>query len=317
MSDTLTDSLNSPAGRLAEVLFKKIAKGEDGHELPKIIHDRLGKLVAATGTFGRLARVRLAAETSFLFHHAPKWTEKNVVPMFDWSSPEAAAAWSARKYSNSIGSPELFALTKDPFLELFGRTDVPEEDLDIFSGWLTAIVLANASSNAGYPITPAEARAALRKAGTRVLSSVAHRLAIEMEKAQPNEKLAKWQGIVGPVFLSIWPLDVDLQTSASTFKLVQILLATGNAFPEAAEAIIPFLRSEAPRQHTSVFAISKADDVIYSSSPARLLDLLVAVAGDAPAGSVYGLGKALDRLKGHAPQLAASRKFQRLLALSA
>ena len=133
MSDALTSSINSPAGRLAEVLFKKIRKGEDGHEMPTTIRDRLEKLVAATGAFGRLARVRLAAEASFLFHRAPKWTEKNVVPMFDWSSPEAAAAWSARKYSNYIGAPELVALTKKPFLELFGRTDVPEEDLDIFS----------------------------------------------------------------------------------------------------------------------------------------------------------------------------------------
>ena len=200
--------------------------------------------------------------------------------------------------------------------QLFGRTDVPEEDLDIFSDWLTAIVLANQSSKAIYPITPAEARAALRKAGSRVLSSVAHRLAIEMENAQPNEKLVKWRDVVGPVFLSIWPLDVELRTSASAFKLVQILLATGSAFPLAAEAIIPFIRSEAPHQRTSVFAISRADDVIYSSSPERLLDLLVAVVGDAPAGSAYGLSKALDRLQGHAPQLASTRKFQRLLALA-
>ena len=95
----------------------------------------------------------------------------------------------------------------------------------------------------------------------------------------------------------------------------RILLATGSAFPLAAEAIIPFIRSEAPHQRTSVFAISRADDVIYSSSPERLLDLLVAVVGDAPAGSAYGLSKALE-LQGHAPQLASTRKFQRLLALA-
>ena len=236
--------------------------------------------------------------------------------MFDWSSPEAAAAWSARKYSNYIGPPELVAMTKKAFLKFFGRTDVPEEDLDIFSGWLAAIVLANQASNTGYPITPAEARAALRNAGSRVLSSVAHRLAIEMERAKPNEKLARWRDIVGPVFLSIWPLDVELQTSASTFKLVQILLATGSAFPEAAEAIIPFIRPEGPHRHTSVFAISRADDVIYSSSPERLLDLLVAVVGDAAAGSAYGLAKVVDRLQSHAPQLASTRKFQRLLAVA-
>jgi hypothetical protein len=137
-----------------------------------------------------------------------------------------------------------------------------------------------------------------------------------MEAAKPEEKVTKWRNIVGPVFGSIWPLDVELQSPGVTFELVQILRETGNAFPEAAEVIIPFIRSEDPRQHTSVYSISEADDVLYASSPEKVLDLVAAVVGDAPPRSIYGLAKTFERIREHAPHLAASKKFQRLVSLA-
>ena len=316
MDDVLTASLNHPSGRLAEVLLKKLTMSPGDHELPEPLRARVEKLIAAAGNFGRLARVRLAAEVSFLFERAPEWTKEKIIPLFDWSSPDAAAAWSARKYANYIGSPELFGLTKQSFLELFGRADVSDEELRTFADWLAAIMIANQSDRTDYPVTAAEARSALRQAGVKSLSSVGHRLATEMERAKSEEKISKWRDVVGPVFQSIWPLDVELQTSASTFKLVQILGASGAAFPEAAEVIVPFIRPDDPQHHMSVFSISKADDVLYSSSPERMLALIAAVVEDAPARSTYGLRIALERIREHAPQLANSRKFQKLLGLA-
>jgi hypothetical protein len=314
--DTVFASLNHPSGRLAEVLLKKLTKGPDGQELPEPLRVRLNKLVTAKGNCGRLARVRLAAQVSFLFERAPEWTNEKIIPLFDWSSPDAAAAWSARKYANYIGSPRLFGATKQPFLKLFARAEVPDEDLRTFADWLTLIMIANQTNKADYPLTPAEVRSALRQAGVKSLSSVGHRLAIEMEHAIADEKVSRWRNVIGPVFQSIWPLDIELQTSASTFKLVQILLATGTVFPEAAEVIIPFIRPEDAQHHTSVYSISKADDILYSSSPEKMLDLVMAVVGGAPARSTYGLRKALERIHVHAPNISNTKKYQKLLGLT-
>jgi hypothetical protein len=162
-------------------------------------------------------------------------------------------------------------------------------------------MLANQAENAGYPLTPAEARSALRRAGPVSLNDVGHRLAVYMQKAKPEDKVATWRNVVGPVFESIWPLDIELQTPATIFKLVQILRASGAAFPAAAEAIIPFVRAEDPRQHTSVYTIADADEVLYTISPDKVLDLLAAAVGNAPAHTVFSLGKALDRVRGHCP----------------
>ena len=92
-----------------------------------------------------------------------------------------------------------------------------------------------------------------------------------MEKAKPEEKIVKWRSVVRSVFEGIWPLDVELQTSSSTFKLVQILRGSGAGFPEAADVIIPFIRPDDTGRHTSVYSISEASDVLYSSSPEKML----------------------------------------------
>jgi hypothetical protein len=194
--------------------------------------------------------------------------------------------WSARKYSNHIGSADLFRLTKEPFLELFSRPDTPDEDLRVFSDWLAAILMANQTGSAAYPLTVAEVRSVLRRAAHPSLSSFAHRLATEMESAQPEDKAKVWSGGVGPVFQGAWPLDVELQTPTVTFELVQMLLSTGSAFGEAATVILPFIRPEDSRQQTSVFSISEASSELYGVAPEKMLDLLSSVAGDAPGGSL-------------------------------
>jgi hypothetical protein len=65
---------------------------------------RYEKLIGGGDTFSLLARVRLSAPVAFLFERAPKWTTANLLPLYISSSPEALTMWSARKYSNHIGS---------------------------------------------------------------------------------------------------------------------------------------------------------------------------------------------------------------------
>ena len=316
MRDLLTESLNAPGGHLAEILLKRMAKGEDGEEISAAVRERLDKLVDAPGVFGELARVRLALDVAFLFERAPSWTEEKILPLFNWSSREALNAWTARKYANQIGSPRLFALTKEAFLALFVQPEIGEDDLRVYGDWLALIMVVNQSKNAGYPITKMEARSALRSAGVRALNSVGHRFAIEIEAVAPERKVAFWKDVIGPVFESIWPLDAELQSPSLTFKLVQILRATGEAFPEAADKLIPFIRPENPRNHTSIYSLSGADDVIYKDSPEKVLDLTAAIVGDAPNGSVYGLSTVLNRIRQHAPHLSSTTKFQRLVSQS-
>ena len=311
--DLLGDALSAPSGRLAEILIKRMVRSAE-NDLPVDLSDRFNNLLSVPGENGLLARVRLAADLSFLFDRAPRWTTANMIRLFDWSVPNSVEFWRARKYANYIGSPELFRLLKEPFLQMFERTEPTSDDLSTFAEWLVVMLIAN-TEGANYPIDGTEVRSALRRAGVNVLPRVGHRLAMEMERAKADEKIERWRRVVGPVFRTAWPLDVELQTRATTFKLVQILRATGDAFPEAAETIIPFIQPESgDTAHTSLFSIAEAKEDLYAKSPKLMLDLIVAVVGDSPSDSIHGLKKALERLRAVDPEIATSRKFQRLMA---
>ena len=65
-----------------------------------------------------------------------------------------------------------------------------------------------------------------------------------------------------------------------------------------------------------MFSIAEADEALFKAAPSKMLDMIVAVVGDAPLGSVYALGKALARLRTIAPVLGDSRRFQKLLPLA-
>jgi hypothetical protein len=201
---------------------------------------------------------------------------------------------------------------KRPFIELFSRGDTPTEDLREFAQWLVAMLIANYADKAGYPLLPTEARSVLRRAGAGVLPTVAHRLAIEMERTPVEQKLARWRMVIGPTFEAIWPLDVELQTSEATYKLVQILLATGEAFPEASAVIIPFIRPDR-RDQISVYSVSKAPDELYQAAPSKMLGMIEAVVGEKSPGRVYALDTVLSRLRAIDPKLEDTRKFQKLL----
>ena len=197
---------------------------------------------------------------------------------------------------------------------MFGRVEMSSEELRVYASWLAAILIANKTrSDYFYPLVPLEARNALRRAGAKSLSSVGHRLAVEMENTKPEEKAERWRAVVGPVLQEIWPIDVDIRSNAANFKLFQILRATGSAFLEAADVIIPLLRPDDPKSHSTMFSIASAPDELYQLSPSKMLELVDALVGEETDGNIHSLDKALKRIKDHDQSLANTRKFQRLL----
>jgi hypothetical protein len=76
---------------------------------------------------------------------------------------------------------------------------------------------------------------------------------------------------------------------------------------------MPFIRAEGARDHTTIYSLSQAGD-FYKAAPDIMLDLLSAVAGEAPDRSLFGLSEALGKLREAAPHLAETRQFKKLVA---
>ncbi|XUY29984.1 SIR2 family protein (plasmid) [Agrobacterium sp. rho-8.1] len=306
------ESFGHPVSKLAEILVQLMPVAETDPLFSDEIEPRLAALIDMTGRVGQFARIRLSIEVNFIFERAPIWATAKLVPLFAWSSPDAPAVWTARQYARHIGGGALFNVTKAAFLGLFSRADVSDEVLRTFAGWMIAMLLSNQSGGGGFDLSFIEARAALRQTRATVLQSVAHELAVEMQRATPPQKTAVWRNSVGPVFEGVWPMDVDLLSGAVTFKLLQILRATGEAFLEAAVVIEPFIVPEDKEQGTATYSLANADEILFSSAPSKMLDIVAAVVGKKAPGSVFELQKILDRITAYEAGLIDTRKYQGL-----
>ncbi|NTA40354.1 SIR2 family protein [Agrobacterium salinitolerans] len=306
------ESFGQAAWKLADILLQLMANAESEPLFKDQIAPRLETVMNKPGKLAQYAKIRLAIDLGYVVDRAPNWSEANLIPLFDWTSPDAPAVWHARQFSRYIGGPKLFRSIKPGFLELFSRADVSDEALRSFAGWMVSILLANRKNSGGYDLNFIEARATLRRTRPTVLVSIAHDFAEEMQRAAPASKLAVWRDSVGPVFDGIWPKDVDLLSGDVTFKLLQILRATGEAFPLAAEVIEPFIVPEGKEQGTAAYSLGNADDVLFRSAPRKMLDIVAAVVGKRPPGSVFQLQKVLDRITACEPALVNTKKYQSL-----
>jgi len=301
-------------GRLARVLVDLIAGGPQLDSTRDEIVARLDRLTSAPPRVASLAKVRLAADVSVLHQRLPEWTESKIVPLFDWKRDGARDYWSARKFAPVIGSPQLTALTKNFLLALFDRPDVPTDDKSTFAEWLVVMAMTNTYQKRDvYPIASTEIRSALRKAGVQSLSGVAHRLAAELSGGTPANQAELWHNVVGPVFKAVWPLDVELTSDMITFKLVQILVSTGDAVREAAGEILPFVRREARDYGSTLFMLADAPDHIFSLAADIVIELtLVLLGGEMRVSELQSLEKIIERAKRVRPELEDMKAFKKL-----
>ncbi len=314
MADLLNDSMNAPEGRLARVLVDLIANDPQLDSVRSEIVARLDRLTSAPPRTASLAKVRLAADVSVLHDKLPEWTEAKIVPLFDWKHEGARDYWSARKYAPVVGSPQLTSITKSFLLALFDRADVPADDKSTFAEWLVVMAMTNTHQQKDvYPIASTEIRSALRMAGLQALSGVAHRLATELGDGTPASQAALWRNVVGPVFKSVWPLDVELTSDMITFKLVQILVSTGDAIREAAVEILPFVRREAREFGSTLFILADAPDHIFTLAADIVIELtLILLGGDVRVSELQWLRKVRDRAQRLRPEVANTKAFKKL-----
>jgi hypothetical protein len=319
MADLLNESMNAPEGRLARVLVDLIANDPQLDSMRDEIVARLDRLMSAPSRAASLAKVRLAADVSVLHQRLPEWTEAKIVPLFDWKHDGARDYWSARKYAPIVGSPQLTALTKGFLLALFDQADVPADDKSTFAEWLVIMAMTNAFQQKDvYPIELIEIRSAMRKAGVQALSEVAHRLAVELGGGTPASQAERWRNIVGPVFKAVWPLDVELTSDMITFKLVQILVSTGDAIREAAGEILPFVRREARESGSTLFMLGDAPDHIFTLAADIVIELsLLLLGGELRVSELQWLRKIQERATRLRPQVADTKAFRKLAELLA
>ena len=237
---TVDAAIASAGGMLAialVVLMSKRSWGTDeGFSEPFL--SRLDSVATSDSIAGLQGRMILARDLAFLENSDAPWVSRHFLPRSHWPHAEATPLWRARA-GCPIGRPSLIIALNDDFLQATQRAGATENlpglayNLVQVSRW--AIDQPSTVSTVLLP----KVRAALATASPKLRERAAWVLWVWMagQKDETFDHAERWRSQVAPVFGRVWPLDANARDPDASRNLVRMALESGDAFPEAVEAI--------------------------------------------------------------------------------
>ena len=307
LGDPLTDALNHPAGKLAEAALTRLRKYEplSGAGIPIVVRPYFEAI--GEDPDGHLGRVMLATRLHYLFVIDPNWTRERMIARLDpGQSPEAVNLWSAYGWSPNLG-PDLLRAFKGPFLDNLRDGRLDDRRLGKLRGLFVTVCL-----EAPGELTEPEIRSVVdalpEEALETLLGSLKQRLTGE---AAQREEI--WHGKVHPWLRDYWPRAAARNTAGTSEAILEMLAECGDAFPQAAEWSLEYLRRLEGR---GLYRLGKNGHA--AQHPDSMLGVLdrVVNADVLPGHQRYSLREILDALVAANAQMAVDPRFQRLYRIA-
>jgi len=239
-NEPVTEAINHPIGHVAQALLNLWFKRgpNDNDLLPVDIEPFFSQICEVKVERFRHGRVLLASRLIALFRVDRSWTEKNLLPLFDWSRnpAEAKGAWEGFLWSPRLYRP-LLAAFKSQFLSTVQHYSDLGEGGRQFAAFLTYAALDPVES-----FTLADFRTAVGELPQEGLQEVAQTLSQALESAG-EQREDYWKNRVQPFWQYVWPKSSDLVSNRIAESLALLCIAGGGEFPSTVAAIVDWLRS--------------------------------------------------------------------------
>lgn len=303
--EPVTRAINHPVGNITQALLNLWFASEpsDNEGLPDDIKPFLIRICDANARKFRHGRVILASRLIALFRIDRPWTEKYLLPHFDWATDlaEAKAVWEGFLWSPRLYPPLLLAFKKQ-FLDTARYFDKIHGHRGQFAAFLTYAALDPPEGYSWQDFN--SAIAALSQQG---LDEVARTLSQALEVAA-EQREEYWRHRALPFWQKIWPKSHDLVSDVVVTSLARLCIAAGNEFPAALTAVYSYLRP-IDRIHGVVDRLHESG--LCKRFPSDALRLLDAVVGE-QTWAPQGLSLCLDAISDASSQLPNDLRYQRL-----
>jgi hypothetical protein len=208
INEPVTEAINQPIGHVTQALlnlwFKR--KPNDDDLLPEDIKPFFTAMCDVGIDRFRHGRVLLASRLIALFRVDRSWTERHLLPLFDWarSSLEAAAAWNGFLWSPRLYRPLLIAFKPQILSTAHHYVDLGEHGRQ-FAAFLTYAALDPVES-----YTSAEFQGAISALPQEGLEEVVRALSQALESAGEQQE-DYWKNRVQRFWREIWPSPATLR----------------------------------------------------------------------------------------------------------
>lgn len=303
--DPVHDALNNPIGQVTEALifFWFKANPQDNDGLPENIRSIFDLVCDESEDSYRLGRVILASRLIALHRVDRDWTEKNLLPFFNWTrnETEAKSVWEGFLWSPRLYLP-LMQKFKPDFLETANHYEQLGRHNREYAAFLTYAALNKID---GYSV--ADFRKAIEALPEEGLSEVAHTLAQAQESAGEQSD-QYWRNRVLPILQKIWPRSKDQRTPGTSRALAELCIAAKDNFPAALKEIVNLL---VPLENPGKIAHKLNNSGLCLRYPVEALEFL-SVTTESITWSADDLAKCLEPIGEAAPDLEQDHRYKRL-----
>lgn len=300
----VAEAINHPVGHITQALLNLWFKQNpnDNDLLPAELKTIFTTLCDPQVDRFRHGRVILSSRLIALFRVDRLWTEKYLLPLFDWSNPvEAKSAWEGFLWSPRLYQPLLIAF-RPHFLDSANHYADLGEHRQQFATFLTYAALGPAE---GY--TADEFRSAFGALPQEGLVVSAQALSQALEGAA-DQREEYWRNRVQPFWQESWPKSRSLASPRIAESLARLPIAAGGEFPAAFKAVRNWLQ---PIEHPHYVIDSLANSGQCRHWPSEALQMLTAVIAD-QRWVPRKLSGCLDDIVRAAPNLAQDAHYLRL-----
>ncbi len=301
----ITEAINHPIGEVVQALLNRWFKRQpnDGDLLPRDIEPFFTQICDSRVERFRHGRVLLAHQLIALFRVDRSWTEKHLLPLFDWrhNSVEAKAVWAGFLWSPRLYRPLLIAF-KLHFLSTVNHYVDLGESGSRFATFLTYAALEPIE---GY--TSADFQAAIGELPQQGLEEVARALPQALESAG-EQREDYWKNRVQPFWQQVWPKSRDLASDSIVNSLALLSVVAGGEFPSAVALVSDWLR---PLDHPDYVVHKLHEAGLCARFAKTALCFLDAIINDQP-WAPRELPHCLEAIAQAKPQLKEDHRYKRL-----
>lgn len=295
--DWPTESLNAPAGNLAQALLNDPRKDAltAGQGFPREWLGCFEDLLALPGDMQRHAIVIACYNLNWFYTIDPSWTESHLLTLL--ADPgNQDAAWAGFLWGGRLPTPKLYARLKSALLALAIQPLPSGRDYSEVIAGITLVGWGKIDEETGIRrVSSDELRHLLLNADEEFRSRILW-LAEQWANAAHEGTVNKWPELLLELLQSVWPRQISAKSPSISARLCDLAFSNLEQFPKLVDAILPLL-TKIERDHISLPNLRKAKDSIVDRYPTQTLALLDAVLPDDATAWPYGIESVLELIE--------------------
>ena len=249
VGDVLTEALNTTTGKYAGAALERVHKVTTRplRPIPKEQVSILDEIASDDGCLH--GTVMLVFGMNWLYLRAPSWTCRNIVPRLRWRSTansrerfaEVLALWSVVAFRGSIHPNLVPVLGADLWEAIQRHRAIP------YGQKLVGLFVDLSVNQTTEEVENAVGRQTAHKViadSPLVVGGALRRLLHRGDRSREDT----WRELVLPWLDRFWPREQELNTDQSSCALVEVVMASGGAFPEAVDWATHYLTASESRQ---------------------------------------------------------------------